>query len=130
MEVIGLDRLDVLVTPRILALIIALPLLTFLANIMALIGGGIVVVFALEIPLVLFLRQLQSAVGVDLFVAGMIKAPVFAVLIAAVGCYMGLQVQGDAASVGERTTQSVVVGIFLVIIVNAAFSILFATFGL
>jgi phospholipid/cholesterol/gamma-HCH transport system permease protein len=130
MEVIGLDRLDVLVTPRILALLIALPLLTFLANIMALIGGGIVVVFALDIPLVLFLRQLQSAVGVDLFVAGMIKAPVFAVLIAAVGCYMGLQVKGDAASVGERTTQSVVVGIFLVIIVNAAFSILFATFGL
>ena len=59
MEVIGLDRLDVLVTPRILALVIALPLLTFLANIMALVGGGIVVVFALDIPLVLFLRQLQ-----------------------------------------------------------------------
>ncbi len=130
MEVIGLDRLDVLVTPRILALVIVLPLLTFLANIMALIGGGIVVVFALDIPLVLFLRQLRAAVSVDLFVAGMIKAPVFAVLIAAVGCYMGLQVKGDAASVGERTTQSVVVGIFLVIIVNAAFSILFATFGL
>jgi phospholipid/cholesterol/gamma-HCH transport system permease protein len=130
MEVIGLDRLDVLVTPRILALMIALPLLTFLANIMALVGGGLVVLFALDIPLVLFLRQLRMAVSVDLFIAGMIKAPVFAVLIASVGCYMGLQVKGDAESVGLLTTQSVVVGIFLVIVVNAAFSVLFATFGL
>jgi phospholipid/cholesterol/gamma-HCH transport system permease protein len=130
MEVIGLDRLDVLVTPRIIALIVALPLLTFLANIMALIGGALVVIFALDIPLVLFLRQLRDAVGVDLFVAGMIKAPVFAILIAAIGCYMGLKVKGDAESVGRLTTQSVVAGIFMVIIVNAAFSILFATFGL
>jgi phospholipid/cholesterol/gamma-HCH transport system permease protein len=130
MEVIGLDRLDVLVTPRIIALIVALPLLTFLANIMALIGGALVVIFALDIPLVLFLRQLREAVGVDLFIAGMIKAPVFAILIAAIGCYMGLKVGGDAESVGRLTTQSVVAGIFMVIIVNAAFSILFATFGL
>jgi len=130
MEVIGLDRLDVLVTPRILALMVALPLLTFLANIMALVGGGLVIIFLLDIPLVLFLRQLRDAVGVDLFVAGLIKAPVFAVLIAAVGCYMGLKVEGNAASVGQLTTQSVVVGIFLVIVVDAAFSVLFATFGL
>jgi len=60
----------------------------------------------------------------------LIKAPVFAVLIAAVGCYMGLKVEGNAASVGQLTTQSVVVGIFLVIVVDAAFSVLFATFGL
>jgi phospholipid/cholesterol/gamma-HCH transport system permease protein len=130
MEVIGLDRLDVLVTPRIVALVVALPLLAFLANLMALVGGGLVVIFALDIPLVLFLRQLRQAVGVDLFIAGMIKAPVFAVLIASVGCYMGLKVQRDAESVGRLTTQSVVMGIFLVIVVNAAFSVLFATFGL
>ncbi len=130
MEVIGLDRLDVLVTPRIVALVIALPLLAFLANIMALVGGGLVVIMALDIPLVLFLRQLQNAVGVDLFIAGLIKAPVFAIIIASIGCYMGLKVKGDAASVGHLTTQSVVVGIFLVIVVNAAFSVLFATFGL
>lgn len=130
MEVIGLDRFDVLVTPRILALMVALPLLTFLANIMALVGGGLVIILLLDIPLVLFLRQLREAVGVDLFVAGMIKAPVFAVLIASVGCYMGLKVEGNAESVGQLTTQSVVVGIFLVIVVDAAFSVLFATFGL
>lgn len=130
MEVIGLDRLDVLVTPRIIALFVALPLLTFLANIMALIGGGLVVIYLLDIPLVLFLRQLRDAVGVDLFIAGMIKAPIFAILIASVGCYMGLKVGGDAESVGRLTTQSVVAGIFMVIIANAAFSILFATFGL
>lgn len=130
MEVIGLDRLDVLVTPRIVALVIALPLLAFLANIMALVGGGLVVVFALDIPLVIFLRQLRDAVGADLFVAGLIKAPVFAIIIASVGCYMGLKVKGDAASVGQLTTQAVVVGIFLVIVVNAAFSVLYATFGL
>lgn len=130
MEVIGLDRLDILVLPRILALVVALPLLTFLANIMALIGGGLVVVLTLDIPLVLFLRQLREAVSIDLFVAGMIKAPVFAVLIASVGCYMGLKVKNDAESVGRLTTQSVVFGIFLVIVVNAAFSILLATLGL
>lgn len=130
MEVIGLDRLDVLVTPRIVALVVALPLLTFLANVMALVGGGLIVVFVLDIPLVLFLRQLREAVGADLFIAGLIKAPVFAVLIASVGCYMGLKVERDAESVGRLTTQSVVTGIFLVIVVNAAFSILFATFGL
>lgn len=130
MEVIGLDRLDVLVTPRIIALVVALPLLGFLANIMALVGGGLVVIFVLDIPLVLFLRQLREAVDVDLFIAGLIKAPVFAIIIASIGCYMGLKVKGDAASVGALTTQSVVAGVFLVIVVNAAFSVLFATFGL
>ncbi len=130
MEVIGLDRLAVLVTPRIIALALSLPLLTFLANLMALAGGGLVVVLLLDLPIVLLLRQLQGAVGVDLFVAGMIKAPVFAVLIAAIGCYMGLQVEGNAESVGRLTTQSVVVSIFSVILVDAFFSILLATFGL
>lgn len=130
MEVIGLDRLDVLVMPRIVALVVALPLLTFLANMMALVGGGLVVIYLLDIPLVLFLRQLRNAASVDLFIAGMIKAPVFAVLIASVGCYMGLKVEGNAESVGRLTTQSVVIGIFLVIVVDAAFSVLFATFGI
>lgn len=130
MEVIGLDRLAVLVTPRIIALALSLPLLTFLANLVALVGGGLVVVLLFDIPTVLVLRQLQNAVGVDLFVAGMIKAPVFAVLIATIGCYMGLQVEGNAESVGRLTTQSVVAGIFSVIVVDALFSILFATFGI
>jgi len=130
MEVIGLDRLAVLVTPRLVALAVSLPLLTFLANLMALVGGGLVVVLLLDIPTVLLLRQLQAAVGIDLFVAGMIKAPVFAVLIAAIGCYMGLQVEGNAESVGRLTTQSVVVSIFAVIVVDALFSMLFATFGI
>jgi phospholipid/cholesterol/gamma-HCH transport system permease protein len=118
------------VTPRLVALAVSLPLLTFLANLMALVGGGLVVVLLLDIPTVLLLRQLQAAVGIDLFVAGMIKAPVFAVLIAAIGCYMGLQVEGNAESVGRLTTQSVVVSIFAVIVVDALFSMLFATFGI
>ena len=129
MRVIGLDPIEVLVLPRLAALVVALPLLAFFAGLMALLGGGAVIVLDLGIALPQFLAQLQAAVPLGVFVAGTIKAPVFAFLIALVGCHEGLKVEGSAESVGRLTTRSVVVGIFLVIVADAAFSVLFQAFG-
>ena len=109
--------------------VIALPLLTFYANIMAILGGAVMCYFDLGITIPVFLRQLQQAVAVNTFMVGMIKAPVFAFVIALVGCYEGFQVERNAASVGQLTTRSVVEGIFLVIVLDAAFSIMFSVLG-
>jgi phospholipid/cholesterol/gamma-HCH transport system permease protein len=126
---LGLDEIELLVLPRLLALMIALPLLAFLANVMALTGGGLMTALALGIGPAAFLDQLSSAVGVSTLWVGLVKAPVFAFLIAMVGCFEGLKVSGSAESVGRLTTQAVVVSIFLVIVVDALFSILFSYLG-
>ena len=130
MQTMGLNTIDTLVLPRIIGLVIALPLLTFYANMMALLGGAMMCYFDLGITIPVFLRQLQQAVNVDTFMVGMIKAPVFAFVIALVGCYEGFQVERNAASVGQLTTRSVVEGIFLVIVLDAAFSIMFSVLGI
>ncbi|MCB2012323.1 MAG: MlaE family lipid ABC transporter permease subunit [Geminicoccaceae bacterium] len=130
MRVIGLEPLEVLVTPRVVALLIALPLLCFLSVVTSLVGGALVVILALDIPTAQFLQQLRSAAGIDTFLVGFVKAPVFAFLIAMVGCYEGLRVENNAESVGTQTTKAVVVTIFLVIIVDAIFSILFSILGI
>ncbi|MGK9166249.1 MlaE family lipid ABC transporter permease subunit [Inquilinus limosus] len=129
METLGLDPIEVLVIPRVFALAITLPLLSFYASMMAILGGAFMSYFALNISFVQFLQQFQAAIGVNTFWVGMVKAPVFAFTIAMVGCYEGLKVSGSAESVGRLTTQSVVVSIFLVIVLDAVFSILFATLG-
>jgi phospholipid/cholesterol/gamma-HCH transport system permease protein len=126
LETIGLDPVEVLVLPRLLALVVTLPLLAFFASFMALVGGGLMVVTVLDIPLPQLLRQLSGAVSTTTLWVGMVKAPVFAFLIAMVGCFEGMRVTGSAESVGRLTTTSVVVSIFLVILVDALFSILFA----
>jgi len=130
LRTIGADPIEVLVVPRLLALMIALPLLAFFADILALFGGGLMSVFALGIPPSQFLSQLEGAITPAMFWIGMVKAPVFAFLIALVGCYQGLSVGGSAESVGRLTTQSVVLSIFLVIVADALFSILFSYLGL
>jgi phospholipid/cholesterol/gamma-HCH transport system permease protein len=129
LRTIGADPIEVLVVPRLLALMIALPLLAFFADILALFGGGLMAVLALGIPPHQFLSQLEGAITPTMFWIGMIKAPVFAFLIALVGCYQGLAVGGSAESVGRLTTQSVVLSIFLVIVADALFSILFSYLG-
>ncbi|MFE0758281.1 MlaE family lipid ABC transporter permease subunit [Inquilinus sp. NPDC058860] len=129
METLGLDPIEVLVIPRVFALAITLPLLSFYASLMAILGGAFMSYFALNISFVQFLNQFQAAIGINTFWVGMVKAPVFAFTIAMVGCYEGLKVSGSAESVGRLTTQSVVVSIFLVIVLDALFSILFATLG-
>jgi phospholipid/cholesterol/gamma-HCH transport system permease protein len=97
---------------------------------MGLAGGALMSLFALDISPGAFLHQLHDAITLTTLFVGLVKAPVFAFVIALVGCYCGLKVQGSAESVGRLTTQSVVESIFLVIVVDAAFSILFSYLGL
>ena len=130
MRTLGLDPMEVLVVPRLLALVLTLPLLAFWADIMGLLGGGLMAWVGLGIAPGLFVERLNDAVPMWSFWIGMIKAPVFAFLIAMIGCYEGFQVEGSAESVGKHTTKAVVEAIFLVIVVDAAFSILFSYLGL
>ena len=121
---------QVLVVPRVIALVITLPLLTFFADIMGLLGGAAIAQFLLDVSPTQYLTRLPQVVdGQDLFV-GLIKAPVFAFFIAVIGCMHGLRVTGSAASVGRETTRAVVKSIFLVIVLDAFFSILFEKLGL
>ena len=130
MQTIGLNTVDTLVLPRIIGLVIALPLLTFYSDIMGMLGGAAMCYFQLGITIPVFMRQLQDAVTVNTMMVGLIKAPVFAFVIALVGCYEGFQVERNAASVGLLTTRSVVEGIFLVIVLDAAFSVMFSVLGI
>jgi phospholipid/cholesterol/gamma-HCH transport system permease protein len=130
MEVMGLNVIEVLVMPRVFALAITLPFLTFYADVMGLVGGAVMCNFDLGITVPVYLRQLQSAVTLSTLAVGLIKAPVFAFIIAEVGCFEGLRVERNAGSVGRRTTQSVVESIFLVIVFDAAFSVMFSILGL
>lgn len=126
LRTMGLDPMEVLAIPRVAALVISLPLLTFFADLMGLLGGGIMCVMLVDISFGQYVGLLNSAVSATHFWVGMVKAPVFAILIALVGCFEGLRVSGSAESVGKMTTRSVVEGIFLVIIFDALFSILFS----
>jgi phospholipid/cholesterol/gamma-HCH transport system permease protein len=129
LRVTGLDPMEVLVAPRVLALMISLPLLAFFADIMGLLGGGLMSLMLLDISFGQYWRLLNNAVTLNTFLVGIVKAPVFALLIALVGCFEGLRVSGSAESVGRLTTRSVVEGIFLVIIFDAFFSVLFSYLG-
>jgi phospholipid/cholesterol/gamma-HCH transport system permease protein len=130
MQTMGLNTVDTLVLPRIVGLVIALPLLTFYSDIMGLIGGAAMCYFQLNITIPVFLRQLNDAVSINTLMVGLIKAPVFAFVIALVGCYEGFQVERNAASVGLLTTRSVVESVFLVIVLDAAFSVMFSVLGI
>ncbi len=130
MRTLGLDPMEVLVMPRLLALIVVMPLLAFFADAMGLLGGGLMAWTSLGITPAQFIERLGGAVPMWSFWVGIIKAPVFAFLIAMVGCYEGFQVSGSAESVGRHTTKAVVEAIFLVIVFDAAFSILFAYLGI
>ena len=130
LEVMGLGAMELLVVPRLIAIMIALPLLTFFADLMGLLGGAILSNAVLDIAPMPYLDRLHLAVDrSDLFV-GLIKAPIFAFCIGAIGCMHGLRVGGSAESVGRETTRAVVKAIFLVIILDALFSILFERLGL
>jgi len=130
MQTLGLDPMEILVMPRVLALVVSLPLLVFFADIMGMAGGALMCWTSLDISPGQFIRQLGTGIGAADILSGLIKAPVFAVTIALVGCDAGLRVSRSAESVGRLTTQSVVRSIFLVIILDAAFSILFSVLGI
>lgn len=116
---LGLDPIDLLVIPRLLALLITLPLLTFISMMAGLAGGITVGAFDLGIPPQMYLTRMHETLEVRHFLVGMSKAPIFALVIGLIGCLEGLQVEGTAQSVGERTTSSVVQTISLVIIIDA-----------
>ncbi len=126
---LGLDPIDLLVIPRLLALLVMLPLLTFIAMMSGLLGGMSVGAFSLDIPPQAYLVRMQEQMDITHFLVGMSKAPVFAMVIGLIGCLEGLQVKGTAQSVGERTTSSVVQTIALVIIIDAIAAIWFMNMG-
>lgn len=125
LRTIGVGPLDLLVLPKVLALAVALPLLTVYTDVMGVLGGMVMARPQLGISFATFIDRLEYAVTPTSFLVGVGKAPVFAVIIALVGCYQGFQVTGSAESVGRRTTVSVVQSIFLVILVDALFSVVF-----
>ena len=127
MRTLGLSPMDILVLPRICGLLITLPILSFLSNVAGLLGGALMATMVLDVTFGQFVRQLETVLTLSHFFVGMVKVPVFAYIIAIVGCYEGLRVTGSAESVGRMTTKSVVTSIFLVIIANAIFSVVFST---
>jgi phospholipid/cholesterol/gamma-HCH transport system permease protein len=130
LRTMGFDPVEVLILPRILALVIAVPILTFLGSMAALYGGGLVSWLYGGIDPEVFLARLREAVSVGTFKVGMIKAPFMALVIGVVACVEGLQVQGSAESLGEKTTNSVVKSIFLVIVLDGIFAMFFASIGM
>lgn len=121
----GVDPFEVLVLPRVIGLLIALPLLTIVADAMGLAGGALLSSLLLDISLTQFIPRLQDALAPTTFWAGLIKAPVFAILIAMVGTYRGMQVRDSSRELGRLTTVAVVQSIFLVIFADAVFAIVF-----
>ncbi len=125
LHAIGVDPHEVLVVPRVIGLVIALPLLTVAADIVGLTGGALLCHFLLDMPLVLFIERAQDAIAPTTFWVGIIKAPVFALLIALTGTYRGLQVRDSSRELGRLTTTAVVQSIFLVLLADAMFAVAF-----
>jgi len=130
LRTMGFDPVEVLILPRILALVIAVPLLSFIGSMAALYGGGLVAWFYGGINPTVFISRLRDAITMQTFEVGIIKAPFMALVIGLVACVEGLQVQGSAESLGTKTTDSVVKSIFLVIVVDSAFAVFFASIGI
>jgi phospholipid/cholesterol/gamma-HCH transport system permease protein len=125
LDATGVDAVEALVLPRVIGLVIALPLLTFIADLVGLAGGALLCMSLLDMPLEQFLSRANEAIAPTTFWAGMVKAPVFAVLIALAGTYRGLQVKGSSRELGRLTTVAVVQAIFLVMLADALFAVLF-----
>ncbi len=130
LRTMGLDPVEVLILPRIIALVCALPILTFLGSLSALYGGGVMAWFYGGMSPAIFIERLKEAISVTHFEVGMYKSPFMALVIGIVACCEGLQVMGSAESLGLRTTSSVVKSIFLVIVLDGFFAIFFASIGM
>jgi phospholipid/cholesterol/gamma-HCH transport system permease protein len=126
LRTMGLDPMEVLIVPRILALIICLPMLTFIASIAGLFGGGLVAWAYGDVSPDVFLTRLQNAISINTFMVGLIKAPVMALVIGLIASIEGMAVKGSAESLGQQTTASVVKAIFMVIVVDGLFAMFFA----
>jgi phospholipid/cholesterol/gamma-HCH transport system permease protein len=126
LRVMGLDPIEVLIVPRLLALIIALPLLTFISDLAALYGGGLVAWIYGDVSPDVYLSRLRSAISLNTFMVGLIKAPFMALIIGLIASMEGLAVEGSAESLGRHVTSSVVKAIFMVIVVDGVFAMFFA----
>lgn len=126
---LGLNPVELLVLPRVFAMIVALPILTFVAMVSGMVGGALVCMLRFGISPTMFVNRLRLDIPVQHFFIGMSKAPVFAFLIACIGCLEGLRVEGSAQSVGEHTTSSVVQSIFVVILLDAIAALFFMEMG-
>ena len=130
LRTMGFDPVEVLILPRLLALVIALPILTFVGSMAALYGGGVVAWLYGDMTPAIYIARLHEALTVTHFQVGMIKAPFMALVIGVVACSEGLRVKGSAESLGLQTTTSVVKSIFLVIVLDGVFAIFFASIGM
>ncbi|QWG17113.1 MlaE family lipid ABC transporter permease subunit [Bradyrhizobium sediminis] len=130
LSTMGLDPVEVLILPRILALVCALPILSFIGSMAALYGGGLVAQFYGDMGPAIYIARLHDAVSVTSFKVGIIKAPFMALAIGIVACSEGLRVKGSAESLGKQTTTSVVKSIFLVIVLDGLFAVFFASIGM
>ncbi len=130
MHTIGMNPMEVLVLPRVVGLTISLPILTLIANFFGIIGGALMVWLVMDIAPSLFVVKFIDSLSPWTFWVGIMKAPVFAAVIAVIGCYEGMQVSGSAESLGTHTTRAVVESIFLIIVFDALFSIFFGVIGI
>jgi phospholipid/cholesterol/gamma-HCH transport system permease protein len=130
LSTMGLDPVEVLILPRIVALIFALPILSFIGSMAALYGGGLVAQLYGDMSPAIYIARLHEAVSVTSFKVGLVKAPFMALAIGIVACSEGLRVKGSAESLGKQTTTSVVKSIFLVIVLDGLFAVFFASIGM
>lgn len=126
----GVDPFEALILPRVFGLVIALPLLTIIADVIGLTGGALLCRFLLNMPLTQYVTRVQESITSTTFWVGIIKAPIFAMLIAMAGCYRGMQVRDSSRELGRLTTLAVVQAIFLVIFADALFAVLFLEMGI
>ena len=129
MRTIGVSPIEALVLPRLLAAILMMPLLSFYAIIMSIIGGGVFCWLSLEIPPITYIQRLREVIPMTDLAVGMTKAPVFGAIIAMAGCFQGMQVESNAEQVGLKTTAAVVQAIFMVIVLDAFFAVFFTWIG-
>jgi phospholipid/cholesterol/gamma-HCH transport system permease protein len=129
MRTIGVSPIEALVLPRVAAAVLMLPLLGFYSSVIAVIGGAVISLLTLDIPFFSFLMRVQEVVPMyDLWV-GLLKGPVFGMIVALTGCFQGMRVRGNSEEVGRRTTQAVVQAIFIVIVLDAFFAVFFSQIG-
>jgi phospholipid/cholesterol/gamma-HCH transport system permease protein len=129
MRTIGVSPMEALIMPRIMAAVVMMPLLAFYASLLSVIGGGFFCAIALDIPPVTFIQRLREVVPITDLWVGLLKAPVFGLIIGMTGCFQGLQVKANAEEVGLRTTAAVVQAIFVVIVLDAFFAVFFTWVG-
>jgi phospholipid/cholesterol/gamma-HCH transport system permease protein len=129
MRTIGVSPMQALVIPRVLASVLMMPLLGFFASMAAIVGGAVISSFTLDIPFFTFLQRIRDVVPLTDLWVGLVKGPVFGMIVAVTGCYQGMQVSGNSEEVGLRTTMAVVQAIFMVIVLDAFFAVFFTKVG-